>query len=290
MQRKCIVSERSKEIKDFYIDNLKEKFDDRMKKDSRLDMYIIDNNFRIYIRFSKNYPHFFGLAKSFIHKFDKNRIQNRYSDYLLLICFYDSDDPDDWDNRTYLIPASCTLSNDNIKIYKSKKYDQKEFRIIGDGYGKQWIESDITQESIKKYEISGIPNLFMKIEEILRNDPFAEEVDNEGKYPEGAKHQTAINAYERNAKARRECIEHYGTKCSVCGFSFSDKYGEIGSDFIHVHHIIPLSEIKEGYLVNPIKDLKPICPNCHAIIHKKKPPYTIEELKQFVDKSKRSQI
>lgn len=101
---------------------------------------------------------------------------------------------------------------------------------------------------------------------------------------EGAVRQVIVNAYERNPEARRQCINHYGTKCSVCGFDFLEVYGEIGKDFIHVHHLKQISEIGEAYKINPIQDLRPVCPNCHAIIHKRKPSYTIEEVKSFLRK------
>jgi len=99
---------------------------------------------------------------------------------------------------------------------------------------------------------------------------------------EGAVRRVTVNAYERNPEARRQCINHYGTKCSICGFDFSEKYGKIGRDFIHVHHLKQLSEIGINYHVDPIQDLRPVCPNCHAMIHQRKPPYTIEELKTFL--------
>jgi 5-methylcytosine-specific restriction protein A len=79
------------------------------------------------------------------------------------------------------------------------------------------------------------------------------------------------------------CIEHYGTNCYICGFNFEKKYGEIGRDFIHVHHIKPLSEIGKKYELNPIQDLRPVCPNCHAMLHRKKSPYSIDELNQIIN-------
>jgi hypothetical protein len=48
---------------------------------------------------------------------------------------------------------------------------------------------------------------------------------------------------------------------------------------VHVHYLRPSSDIKESYIVDPFKDLSPVCPNCHAMIHRKKPPYAIEEIK-----------
>ena len=80
----------------------------------------------------------------------------------------------------------------------------------------------------------------------------------------------------------KKCIEYYGYKCCVCGILLSDKYGALGQDFIHGHHIKPLSTIKKDYTVNPVTDLRPVCPNCHAIIHRKNPAYSIEELKEII--------
>lgn len=77
-----------------------------------------------------------------------------------------------------------------------------------------------------------------------------------------------VNKYERDKEARDKCIASYGYKCQGYGTNLEEVYGEIAKDFIHVHHIIPLSQIKEEYKVNPEKDLVPVCPNCHAIIHK----------------------
>jgi predicted HNH restriction endonuclease len=111
-----------------------------------------------------------------------------------------------------------------------------------------------------------------------------EEIDFSGEtLVEGAVKTIAINAFERNPKARKICIEHYGTVCSVCEFSFQNKYGSVGRGYIHVHHLRLMSEIKEDYVVDPIRDLRPICPNCHAMIHTRKPPYTIEEMKRIMN-------
>jgi 5-methylcytosine-specific restriction protein A len=103
---------------------------------------------------------------------------------------------------------------------------------------------------------------------------------------EGAVRRISVNAYERSPEARQRCIEHYGTSCFICGFSFGAAYGEVGEGFIHAHHLKQLSEVGEEYEVDPIRDLRPICPNCHAIIHKRKPAYTIEEVKAFLQKTR----
>lgn len=105
-----------------------------------------------------------------------------------------------------------------------------------------------------------------------------EEISEGLKYPEGTVGQVRVNAYERNPAARQACVKHHGLSCAVCRFSFGATYGEIGTGFIHVHHLKPLASIKEGYDVDPIKDLVPVCPNCHAMLHRHTPPFSIEEL------------
>jgi hypothetical protein len=109
-----------------------------------------------------------------------------------------------------------------------------------------------------------------------------EEGESPETYLEGAAIRVSVNAYERNAKARQKCIEYHGCACTVCGFDFEGTYGEIGCGFIHVHHIKPLSEIGAQYEVNPIQDLRPVCPNCHAMLHTQSPAMSIEKLKALI--------
>lgn len=66
-----------------------------------------------------------------------------------------------------------------------------------------------------------------------------------------------------------KCIEKYGCKCSVCGFDFEKEYGELGKGFIHIHHIVPIARIGKEYKIDYEKDLIPVCPNCHAMLHRK---------------------
>ena len=109
-----------------------------------------------------------------------------------------------------------------------------------------------------------------------------EEVNEPNQYFEGTTSRIEINTYERNRQARSACIEHYGKSCYVCGFSFGATYGEVAEGYIHVHHLVPLSEIGEGYEVDPVKDLRPVCPSCHAVIHLGRPPYKPEEIRDFI--------
>jgi hypothetical protein len=122
-------------------------------------------------------------------------------------------------------------------------------------------------------------------EEIVRpGEIFPEEITPVEHFDEGHVKTIIVNKYERSSTARNKCIEKHGVMCSVCGFSFIEKYGELGQDYIHVHHIIPVAKIGKQYKVNPEKDLRPVCPNCHAMLHRYEPCISIEELKKLVIK------
>lgn len=103
-----------------------------------------------------------------------------------------------------------------------------------------------------------------------------------GEYREGSARQVKVNVYERDRNARQACILHYGLACVVCGLVFEERYGELGCGYIHVHHVVPISEIGESYKVDPIKDLRPICANCHAMAHRQNPPLPVEKLRRVL--------
>ena len=104
-------------------------------------------------------------------------------------------------------------------------------------------------------------------------------------YREGSAFQILVNAYERNQEARQACIDHYGPICKVCDFDFEDRYGPIGTGYIHVHHEIPISTIGADYQIDPVRDLKPLCPNCHAMAHRKEPPLSIAALRTLLQRN-----
>lgn len=100
-------------------------------------------------------------------------------------------------------------------------------------------------------------------------EPIGEPLRDEDKetFREGAEQQVLATRYERDRAARLASIRHHGVVCRTCGFNFAVRYGSEASGFIHIHHLKPLSEIGEEYKVDPIKDLIPVCANCHAFIH-----------------------
>jgi 5-methylcytosine-specific restriction protein A len=110
----------------------------------------------------------------------------------------------------------------------------------------------------------------------------AEELDDADEFVEGSARRITVNAYERNPKARAACLKHYGAVCQVCNMDFKSKYGEVGEGFMHVHHKRPIAMLKANYTVNPLKDLVPVCPNCHAMLHRREPPFDVEQLRALV--------
>ena len=106
---------------------------------------------------------------------------------------------------------------------------------------------------------------------------------------EGAVMKVLVNKYERNIKARKECIAKLGCKCVICGCDFAHRYGKLGEGFIHVHHIVPIGSIGKEYVLDPVKDLVPVCPNCHYMLHRTNPPMSPESLRMIMNsKSKKT--
>ena len=106
---------------------------------------------------------------------------------------------------------------------------------------------------------------------------------------EGTPVRLVLNKYERNPKARAACIAAKGTACTVCGMEFGKVYGPAFAGKIEVHHLVPISSISKEYVVDPVKDLVPICPNCHTAIHSKPDGvYSVEELKELIQMNKTS--
>ena len=104
----------------------------------------------------------------------------------------------------------------------------------------------------------------------------AEEVS--GTFPEGAVATVRVNRFERDPAARAACLRVYGTVCRCCGFDFGDRYGLDFDGLIAVHHLDPMAlGLRE---TDPVRDLVPVCFNCHAVMHRRRPdPYTVNEVR-----------
>ena len=127
------------------------------------------------------------------------------------------------------------------------------------------------------------------VRDLARIEPMAplrlpEEVPSGSSYIEGSVQRILVNRYERDPCAREECIRRYGITCFLCGFDFVAVYGDVMAGFTHVHHLNPLSSVGTDYQVDPDRDLRPVCPNCHAVLHRREPAYSLDEVRQFLQR------
>ncbi|HET6511985.1 MAG TPA: hypothetical protein VFH43_07325, partial [Candidatus Kapabacteria bacterium] len=97
---------------------------------------------------------------------------------------------------------------------------------------------------------------------------------------EGGRYSLLVTKCERDPKNRSICIAHKGSKCEVCEFDFGAEFGALAQGFIHVHHHNSLADSGE-HVPDPKTQMSPLCPNCHAVAHLRRPPYSIDELKQM---------
>jgi len=177
----------------------------------------------------------------------------------------------------------------NTTTYKTRTFDNndqkinKRFEFTGEISNTM---NNFIGKNVSNYYTRGEANpiKYMSLKqlsnELYENIIYPDEINDD--YIEGSKKQVTVNAYERNNEARKACLAKHNYTCFVCKFNFEKTYGELGKNFIHVHHLKPLSTIKEEYKINPIEDLCPVCPNCHAMLHKRNPPYSIDELKTIM--------
>ena len=127
-------------------------------------------------------------------------------------------------------------------------------------------------------ELEGLWFDFLQTE--VKYNPFVPQKEiTKDNYVEGTPQGILLTKYERNPFVKRMCMAEHGTACSVCGFDFELVYGTLGTDYIQVHHLLPISAIEKDYQADPVNDFRPVCANCHAMIHKEKVPLPIDELK-----------
>lgn len=157
------------------------------------------------------------------------------------------------------------------------------------------LEAEKLNQVMEAY-VAKFPQLRATVDQLLSGYPagisgwLPDEVARSATLVEGAVRQITVNAYERNPKARRQCIAAHQARCHICGFDFGTAYGPEFAGFIHVHHLRPLAEIRGEYIVDPIEDLRPVCPNCHAIIHHGGgKPRSIEEVQQLLAQQRAEQ-
>lgn len=100
---------------------------------------------------------------------------------------------------------------------------------------------------------------------------------------EGDPSYRTSKVYKRNERVRTLAVSIHGTACKGCGFDFEKAYGSHGAGFIHVHHLNPLAETDASHETDPETDVTVLCPNCHAMVHRRKDKtLTLEELREVI--------
>ena len=147
------------------------------------------------------------------------------------------------------------------------------------GFKSDYSTENYAYSFAKAFHDRTASQLFLSQGEIEATNP--PDLD-DGRYMEGRRVAILVERIERDTKARRRCIDHFGASCQVCGFDFEDHYGLLGKGFIHVHHHRQqLASTRGRHEIDPVKDLIPLCPNCHAMIHSQKQMLSVEELRHI---------
>ncbi|MBY6018721.1 HNH endonuclease [Halomonas denitrificans] len=101
-------------------------------------------------------------------------------------------------------------------------------------------------------------------------------------FPEGAVQMVEVNRYERDRRNRAAALAIHGSACLACGMDFGRTYGPDADGYIEVHHVVPVSLLGPDYVIDPKEDLVPLCPNCHAVAHRRNPPFSVAEIKKLL--------
>lgn len=160
------------------------------------------------------------------------------------------------------------------------KFLKQNFQIV-----QLLLENDFSNESLREGLGSALKNT-------VKRGRKAQVFDENTPINEGKRKKAEVQVIERSNKLRDEAIKYY-TKdgkitCCVCHFCFTDFYGpEVGKGYIEIHHLKPVfkyeDEEMEQFIKDAIRNVVPVCSNCHRMIHsKRKDPLEIDEIKKRV--------
>lgn len=141
-------------------------------------------------------------------------------------------------------------------------------------HGFQW-STQMSGVSIPDDVAEGLETLWAGLVP-LRDTGFPDESNEMPPLMEGEVKSVFVNRYERCSEARTRCLEHYGRSCAVCGMTFRQRYGAAAERLIQVHHLNPLGLVHAKTEIDPVRDMRPLCANCHVVVHLTSPPLTIE--------------
>lgn len=89
---------------------------------------------------------------------------------------------------------------------------------------------------------------------------------------------------ERNQTlVRQKKMQASSLSCEACGFSFEKTYGDAAAEYCEVHHLVPLAASPPSRKTR-LQDLAVLCSNCHRVVHLRNPPFTLEELREMLNR------
>lgn len=183
------------------------------------------------------------------------------------------------------------LTNDSLfrKLKKEQKYLNWKVAVNDIIVLENPTEIPKNLFNTKNYRIVRPTNLnentFNQLLELSRLNIVIED-EEAAEFPEGRIMYKLHKTKERNPAvikiAKRNFIKKHGLLfCEICGFDFELKYGEIGKHFIEGHHTLPISKLSENETTRPT-DIAMVCPNCHRMLHKRRPWLRLSELKALL--------
>jgi len=191
-------------------------------------------------------PHYFGIATIKAVTPDK---QSKKKDYYAIL-------------KNFTAFEQPVLTKENGHLLEDIPQN-RETNYWRDGV--RQIDEDIYLKILRLANIDREDSFFIEGDE--DSDPKAWETVI---YLEGDKKEVYNTKYERNPRLRGKAIEIHGLDCMGCDINFRERYGSHGEGFIHVHHNKPISSYNGQHKVDPKEDLEVLCPNCHAMVHRKK--------------------
>ena len=181
--------------------------------------------------------------------------------------------------RLIINEASSSFDDDAIW---SREWKRVQFTLtksqIAPGPDERKLDMDAVLSWTRRF-VSAVVSILP-----IEHADFASEEESLLGYPEGAVETLQVNRYERDRRNRLAAIAIHGVRCLACGLDFGKHYGEIAAGFIEIHHTTPVSQMGDGYVVNPETDLVPLCPNCHSVAHRQDPPLSVDKIKDSLTK------
>ena len=181
--------------------------------------------------------------------------------------------------------AAQKLLREGLPIYNSGRYIKRGTgKDMGPMVCKGFAPAPNYQNCLNQLLPKALDYFDLLATDKISSDDFVDPSEDEGTNENGTEGKRKRNLgtrVERSKKVRDQCLKHWGYSCQVCELNFEDRYGSIGKNFIHVHHLNPIALTGETK-TDPVNDLRPVCPNCHSMLHKQYPPFSVEDLKKII--------